>query len=50
MCSRPAKLHSKTLSQKVRVGEMASWLRALAVLIDNLGPVPRTHMLAHNSL
>jgi hypothetical protein len=29
---------------------MTQWLRALDVLVEGLGVVPRTHMAAHNGL
>jgi hypothetical protein len=35
---------------KLRAEEMAQWLRALAVLLENLGSIPSTHMAAHNCL
>ena len=31
-------------------GEMALWLTALAELAEDPGPVPSTHMAAHNHL
>jgi hypothetical protein len=30
--------------------ERAKWLRALTVFIENLGSVPRTHVVPHNHL
>ena len=33
-----------------RAGEMAQWLRTLAVLPEDLGSIPSTHMTANNCL
>lgn len=37
----------KTMSQ---AKETASWLRALASLLEDQGSIPRTHVVAHNHL
>lgn len=31
-------------------GEMAQWFQVLAVLAEDMGEVPSTHMAAHNCL
>lgn len=41
-------LESKPL--KMRVGEMTPWSRVLALLAENLGPVPSSHIAAHYSV
>ena len=57
MPSLPGKgwlLKSKTkldkIKIKIRAGEMAQWLRALAALPKVLSSIPRNHMVAHNHL
>jgi hypothetical protein len=45
--------HLKTKNktkQKKRTGEMAQWLRALTVLLEDLSLNPNNHMVAHNHL
>jgi hypothetical protein len=33
---------------RMRDGELAQWLRALAALSEDPGSIPRTHMTAYN--
>jgi hypothetical protein len=37
-----------TYDRNLGAGKMAQWLRALAVLAENLGSVSRAHMMAPN--
>lgn len=39
-----------TKKQKKETGEIAQWLRALAILPEDWGLVPSTRMVAHNQL
>lgn len=59
--SRLASYMDETLFQKKKInkkqakvglsdGEMAQWLRAVAMLSEDLGLTPSTHMAAHNLL
>lgn len=34
----------------LRAGDIVEWLRALAVLVEDLGLIPNTHMATHNHL
>jgi hypothetical protein len=39
-----------TKNNKLRVGEMSQWLRALTALPEVLSSIPSNHMVAHNYL
>ena len=41
---------AKNENSRMRTGEMAQQLRALAALAEDLGSVPSKHMVAHNCL
>ena len=50
-CSGSWAISDQSLIKKIpRAGEMAQQLRALAVLVEDQGSIPSTHMAVHNCL
>jgi hypothetical protein len=47
---QPQRKLNKYFFKKKWTGEMARHLRTVAALVENLGLVPSTHMVAHNHL